>query len=88
MTNSMAFSYGFGSKHRNIKIIERAMYEVQPLNKQKNPKNRGRICTAMRFRKYYSPCGEHETIRVRVKWQDNERYGYVDPTDLIGLNQG
>lgn len=87
MIDRMAFSYRFGSKYRSIEIIVGDMYQIQPLNKNKNRKNRGRICTVMGFRTWPSSCGKHETIKVRVKWQDNKRYGYVDPEDLIEINQ-
>ena len=57
-------------------------YRVEPLNKLKK-KNRGRTCSLGGIRKYPSSCGKSETFRVRVIWQDNGRFGFVKPIDLI-----
>lgn len=77
------YNYGFGKKHREITIEVGLTYEVQPLNLNKNRKNRGRICTVLSFRDWSSSCGKSTTERVRVKWHDDEKIGYVDPCDLI-----
>ncbi|MGH2272149.1 hypothetical protein ACQ9LF_10150 [Anaerohalosphaeraceae bacterium U12dextr] len=77
------FQFGYCSKGRKVVIEVGAIYEVQPLNKNKNRKNRGRICTVLGFRDWNSSCGKHTTERARVKWHDTERIGFVDPHDLI-----
>jgi hypothetical protein len=81
--NQRTYSYGFGQKHREITIEIGLPYEVQPLNLNKNRKNRGRVCTALGFRGWSSSCGKSTTERVRVKWHDDDRIGFVDPTDLV-----
>ena len=86
MNVSMTFKYGFSSKFREVEIIVGCDYKVEPLNKRKNLKNQGRICTAQGFRNHLSSCGQHETNRVRVKWHDNEKYGFIDPRDLVPVN--
>ena len=58
-------------------------YRVEPVNKLKNKKNRGRICSVGSIRKWASSCGKSETFRARVKWQDNGKVGFVDPIDLV-----
>jgi hypothetical protein len=81
--NQRTYNYGFGRKFREVTIEVGLPYEIQPLNLNKNRKNRGRICTALGFRGWSSSCGKHTTGRVRVKWHDSEKIGYVDPTDLV-----
>ena len=83
MDESRTYRYVFCGKNRELTIEVGLVYEVQPLNKNKNPKNRCRICTVLGFREWPSSCKKHVTQRARVKWHDDDRTGYVDPEDLI-----
>lgn len=83
MGESKIYQYSSGKINREVTIEVGLVYEVQPLSKQKNKKNRGRICTVLGFREWLSSCQQHATERARVKWHDTDRIGYVDSVDLI-----
>jgi hypothetical protein len=80
--------YPFPMKDRNkvpqiFELVIGQKYHVEPVNKLKNKKNRGRICLISSIQKRPSSCGKSETFKARVKWQDNGNVGFVDPIDLV-----
>jgi hypothetical protein len=70
-----------------FELIIGQKYRVEPVNKLKNKKNRGRTCLVRGIQKYTSSCGKSETFKARIIWQDNGRFGFVDPVDLIPCSQ-
>ncbi len=83
--NQRTYLYGCGWKRREVTIQIGLTYEIQPLNQRKKL-NRGRHCTILGFKgKIRTPLNP-ESDRVRGRWQDDNSIAFVDPTDLIPVN--
>lgn len=85
--NQRTYLYGSGWKHREVTIQVGLLYEVQPLNPNKNRRNRGRICVVLGFRGKQSSFGEQTDEQVKIKWQDDNQIVFIDPTDLIPVKR-